>query len=96
MSDDDDGELGDYLAAATVANALRDGDIDALGDLMELLKASGVKPKIADFVVGIIWDLLPDAAHDLMIANAEAEGKGNVIDMFTRKPRGEGTDGTDG
>jgi hypothetical protein len=68
---------------------LRDGDIDALADLMELLEASGTKPKIADFVLGIIWDLLPDAAHDIMIANAEAEGKGNVIDMFTRKPRGD-------
>jgi hypothetical protein len=94
MSNDD--ELGDYLAAATVANALRDGDIDALADLMELLEASGTKPKIPDFVVGIVWDLLPDAAHDIMIANAEAEGKSNVIDMFTRKPRGAGTDRTDG
>jgi hypothetical protein len=85
MSDDDG--LGDYLASATVAHALRDGDIEALSDLMEILRASGAKPKIADLVLGIIWDLLPDAAHDIMIADAEAEGKSKVIDIFTRKPR---------
>jgi hypothetical protein len=86
MSDGDD-NLGDYFAAATVANALRDGDFEALADLVDLLHVSGTKPKIADFVLGIIWDLLPDAAHDIMIANAEAEGRSNVIDLFTRKPR---------
>jgi hypothetical protein len=95
MTDNDD-DLGDYLAAATVASALRDGDFEALADLVELLQASGTNRKIADLVLGIIWDLLPDAAHDIMIANAEAEGKSNVIDMFTRKPRGAGTDRTDG
>jgi hypothetical protein len=86
MSDDDD-DLGEYLAAATVASALRDGDFEALAELTELLRASGTRARVADFVLGIIWDLLPDAAHDIMIANAEAEGKSNVIDMFTRKPR---------
>jgi hypothetical protein len=80
MSEDD--ELGDYLAATAVANALRNGDIEALVDLMDLLEAGGTKPKIADFMLGIIWQLLPDGAHDLMIANAEAEGKSNVIDLF--------------
>jgi hypothetical protein len=84
---DDEPELGDYLAAVTVANALRDGDFEAFADLGDLLTACGTKRKAADLVLGIIWDLLPDEAHALMIASAEAEGKSNVIDMFTRKPR---------
>jgi hypothetical protein len=80
-------ELRDYFAAITVANALRDGDFEAFADLANLLSASGAKQKTTDLVLGIIWDLLPDEAHDLIIARAEAEGKSNVIDMFTRKPR---------
>ena len=70
-----------------VANALRNGDFEAFADLIELLRACIEKPKIADFVLGIIWDLLPELAHDIIIATGEAEGKSNVIDMFTRKPR---------
>jgi hypothetical protein len=93
MSSDDESVPA---AASDVAAALKEGDIEALAELIELLHVSGTNRKIADFVLGIIWDLLPDAAHDIMIANAEAEGKSNVIDMFTRKPRGAGTDRTDG
>jgi len=86
MSDDDD-DLGDYSTAVTIANGLRNGDIDVLVDLMDLLEVGGTKPIVSDLVLGIIWDLLPDLSHQLMIANAVVEGKSNVIDMFTRKPR---------
>jgi hypothetical protein len=85
MSDED--ELRDYFDAVTVANALRGGDFEAFANLTDLLTASGINEKTADLVLGIIWDLLPDLAHDLIIANAEREGKSNVIDMFTRKPK---------
>lgn len=80
-------DLGDYLAAEAVAGALREGDFEAFADLAVLLRASCGKEKIADFVLGLVWALLPDEAHDTMIATAEAEGKSNVIDLFTRKPR---------
>jgi hypothetical protein len=85
----DEEELGDYLAAEAVANALKEGDFDAFADLTELLEASRANEKIGDLLLGIIWALLPDEAHDKMIASAEAEGRSNVIDLFTRKPRDE-------
>lgn len=44
--------------------------------------------KTADLLLRIIWALLPDEAHDKMIGTAQAEGRSNVIDLFTRKPRG--------
>jgi hypothetical protein len=84
MSED---EPDDYLAAVSVANALRDGDFETLAKLVDVLHESGTQANIADLVLAIIWDLLPDEAHDKMIASAEAEGKSNVIDLFTRKPR---------
>ena len=86
MSEDDD--LRDAMAAATVADALKDGDLDALVDLMDVLEAAGLTGKIAGFALGILWELLPDGAQQKMVATAEAEGKNNVIDFFTRKPRG--------
>jgi hypothetical protein len=84
MSDD---ELGDYFAAQSVANALRNGDFETLAKIVDVLHESGTEAKVADLVLSIIWDLLPDEAHDKMIASAEAEGKSNVIDLFTRQPR---------
>ena len=84
MSDD---EIGDYLAAVSVANALRNGDFETLAKIVDVLDESGTESKVADLVLSIIWDLLPDEAHDKMIASAEAEGKSNVIDLFTRQPR---------
>jgi hypothetical protein len=85
MSDDED--LDDYFADVSVANALRDGDFETLAKVVDVLRESGTQAKVTDLVLGIIWDLLPDEAHSLMIASAEAEGKSNVIDMFTRKSR---------
>ena len=84
MSEED--ELKEIMAAAAVANALREGDWEAFADLLAVLRASA-KPKTANFVLAIIWELLPDEAHDKIIATAEAEGKSNVIDFFTRRPR---------
>jgi hypothetical protein len=83
----DEEELGDYLAAEAVTNALKGGDFDAFADLTELLEASRANDKVADLLLGIIWALLPDEAHDKIVATAEAEGRSNVINLFTRKPR---------
>jgi hypothetical protein len=83
----DEEDLGDYLAAEAVAGALKEGDFEAFADLAELLRASCGKGQTADLLLGVVWALLPDEAHDMMIASAEAEGRSNVIDLFTRKPR---------
>jgi hypothetical protein len=85
----DEEELRDYLMAEGVADALKEGDFEAFADLVDLLRASCGKEQTADFALGLIWGLLPDEAHDRMIATAQAEGRSNVIDLFTRKPRGE-------
>ena len=61
MSEED--ELKEVMAAAAVANALKEGDFEALADLVTVLRASA-KPKTANFVLAIIWELLPDEAHD--------------------------------
>ena len=83
---DEEDELKQIRAAATVADALRDGDFEAFADLVDVLRVA-CQPKTANFVLAILWALLPDEAHDAMVAEAEAEGKSNVIDFFTRKPR---------
>ena len=80
-------ELSEYLAAEAVAEALKDGDFEAFADLADLLEASRANEKTSNLLLGIIWALLPDEAHDKIIATAQAEGKSNVIDLFTRKPR---------
>ena len=84
MNEED--ELKQIVAAATVANALKDGDFGAFADLVDVLRVA-CQPKTANFVLAILWALLPDEAHDAIVAAAEAEGKSNVIDFFTRKPR---------
>ena len=83
---DDEDELKQIRAAATVADALRGGDFEAFADLVDVLQVA-CQPKTADFVLATIWALLPHEAHDAMVAEAEAAGKSNVIDFFTRKPR---------
>lgn len=85
MSEED--ALGDFLAAEAVADALKDGDFEALADLADLLEASRANEKTANLLLGIVWARLPDEAHDKMIETAQAEGKSNVIDLSTRKPR---------
>jgi len=82
----EDEELQDAINSAMVAAALKDGDLDALTDLMDLLCA-GLTPKTAGFVLGIVWELLPEDAQEKMMAIAQAEGKSNAIDFFTRRPR---------
>jgi hypothetical protein len=82
-------ELAEYLAAEAVAEALKDGDFDAFSDLVELLEASRANENTSNLLLGIIWALLPDEAHDKMVATAQAEGKSNVIDLITRKPRSD-------
>jgi hypothetical protein len=83
---DEEDELKQIRAAGTVADALKEGDFEAFADLAEVLQVA-CQPKTANFVLAVIWALLPDEAHDAMVAEAEAAGKSNVIDFFTRKPR---------
>ena len=75
-------------ALASSLNALTGGDIDALIELSDVLEASGTPDKIRTFVLQLLFELLPDTAKDTMAAAAEAGGNSNVIDFFTRKPRG--------
>ena len=80
-------DLKDAMAAAQVADALKDGDLDAFVELADLLKDAGVEGRIFTLVFGTIWELMPEDAQEKMVATAEAEGKSNVIDLFARKPR---------
>jgi hypothetical protein len=82
-----DGGLDDYFGAIAVANRLRDGDFEMLAKLVNVLDESGTQPEMSNLVLAIIWDLLPDEAHNKMIASARAEGKSNVIDFLTGKRR---------
>jgi len=85
MSEEDD--LKEAMVAATVADSLKDGDFETLLEVVDVLEAGGLKGKIAGLALGIIWELLPEEAQEKMLASAQAEGKSNVIDFFTRKPR---------
>jgi hypothetical protein len=51
------------MAATAVANALNDGDFEAFADLVDVLRVA-CQPKTANFVLAIIWALLPDEAQD--------------------------------
>ena len=85
MSEKDD--IEEVLRARIVADALTSGDLEALMELSDVLEASGTPEKIRTFVLQLLFELLPDTTRDTMAAAAEAEGKSNVIDFFTRKPR---------
>jgi hypothetical protein len=80
-------DIENVRRARAVAQALLDGDIDALADVSDLLRATGASDKIADFIVQLIFELLPDKAREWMEAKAAEGGHNNVIDLFTRKPR---------
>jgi hypothetical protein len=73
--------------ARAVAGALVEGNVDALGELSDLLRTAGTSDKIAEFVVQLIFELLPPKAREWMAAKAEEEGHSNVIDFFTQRPR---------
>ena len=85
MSEHDDIET--VRRARIVADALIEGDVDGLVELSDLLRSAGTSDKIAEFTLQLIFELLPPKAQELMAAKAEEEGRSNVIDLFTRKPR---------
>ena len=87
MSEEDD--LKEAMVAASVADSLKEGYFETLLEVVDVLEAGGLKDKIATLAFGIIWELLPEEAKDKMLESAEAQGKSNVIDLFTRKPRVE-------
>jgi hypothetical protein len=74
--------------ARIVANALIEGDVDAIVELAKLLEAAGTSEKTSWFMLQVIFELLPVKAQEWMAAAAEEAGHSNVIDFFTRKPRG--------
>jgi hypothetical protein len=68
-----------------MAAALRNGNIDALLALADLLEASGAKEMTRNFVFQVICELLPDDGKDLMLARPHSR-RGNVVDLVTRRP----------
>lgn len=85
MSEKDD--LEQVLRARIVADALIEGDVDAIVELANILEVAGTKEKTRYFVLQLIFELLPTTVQERMIASAEAQGHSNVIDFFTRRPR---------
>ena len=85
MSERDD--LERVRGARIVADGLIEGDVDGLVELSDLLKAAGTNEKTRDFVLQLIFELLPAKAQEWMAPRADEQGHSNVIDLFTRKPR---------
>ena len=75
------------VGSGAVANALRSGDMDALFELADLLKASGAEENACSFVLQVICELLPDDTQDSMLMGPLGERRCNVIDFLTRKQR---------
>ena len=73
------------MGASAMAAALRNGNIDALLALADLLEANGTKEKTRDFVFQVICELLPDDGKDRMLARPPCR-YGNVVDLASRKP----------
>jgi hypothetical protein len=85
MSEADDIET--VQRARIVADALVEGDVDAMVELAGILEAAGTGEQTKWFVLQLIFELLPAKAQEWMAAKAEEAGHSNVIDLFTRKPR---------
>jgi hypothetical protein len=85
LSERDD--IENVRRARTVANALIEGDVDAIVELAKLLEGAGTSEKTTWFMLQVIFELLPVKAQEWMAAAAEEAGHSNVIDLFTRKLR---------
>jgi hypothetical protein len=84
MSDD-----GDTVPATAtkVAAALKGGDIDALVELAKTLQEKIGDREIVESMLVLIYELLPAKARERILADG-AKASANVVDLFTRKPRG--------
>ena len=85
MSEVDDIET--VRRARIVADALVEGDVDAMVELVKILEAAGTSEHTKWFVLQLIFELLPAKAQEGMAAKAEEAGHSNVIDLFTRRVR---------
>lgn len=73
--------------ASEVAAALRDGDIDALVELAKTLQEKTGDTEFVESMLVLIFELLPTSARDQIIADGTKASE-NIVDLFTRKPRG--------
>ena len=85
MSDDDDTVPA---TASEVAAALVNGDIDALVELAKTLQEKTGDHEFVESMLLLIFELLPPSAREQILADG-AKSHGNVVDLFTRKPRDE-------
>jgi hypothetical protein len=84
MSDDDNTVPA---TASEVAAALKDGDIDALVELAKTLQEKTGDREFVESMLVLIYELLPTSAREQILKDGSA-ASGNIIDLFTRKPRG--------
>jgi hypothetical protein len=75
------------MGASVVAAALRNGNIDALLELADLLETNGTKETARNFVLQVICELLPDEGQDGMLAGPRVQRHKNVIDLSTWRCR---------
>ena len=76
------------MGPCAVADALRNGNIEALFELGNLLEESGARENARSFVLQVICELLPEDGQDSLLAGPQAQRHKNVIDLATRKPLG--------
>ena len=74
--------------ASEVAAALKDGDIDALVELAKMLQEKTGDTEFVESMLVLIFELLPERARTQILAEG-AKSRTNIVDLLTRKPRGE-------
>ena len=84
MSDDDDTVPA---TASEVAVALKDGDIDAMVELAKTLQEKTGDREFVESMIVLIYELLPERAREQILKDGAAASE-NIIDLFSRKPRG--------
>jgi hypothetical protein len=84
MSDDDDTVPA---TASQVAAALMDGDIDALVELAKTLQEKTGDREFVESMLVLIYELPTESAREQILKDGAA-ASANIIDLFTRKPRG--------
>jgi hypothetical protein len=73
--------------ASQVAAALKDGDIDALVELAKTLQEKAGDKEFVESMLVLIYELLPTSAREQILKDGAA-ASANIIDLFTREPRG--------
>jgi hypothetical protein len=73
--------------ASEVAAALKDGDIDALVEFAKTLQEKTGDREFVESMLVLVFELLPMSAREQILADG-AKASDNIVDLFTRKPRG--------